>query len=221
LSCFCQWLLLRRGVGGETIGRSSTGACGSCARVRCGGIFLKVRPWKTCHERLRRQSADGTWDRILTHAQVYDDGTPVEWVVSVDSLVVRAHQHAAGVRKKGEPGQPPQVGVIVAACEGAALGCSQGGLSTKIRLAVDGRGRPLSILLTPGPAGGNPQLLNPLDAISVNTSEPGRPCKRPDMLITDKAYTHDSTRAQLRGRGIRHTIPRRSGPGQGWQGATW
>lgn len=135
MSCFCQWLLLRRGVGGETIGRSSTGACGSCARVRCGGIFLKVRPWKTCHERLRRQSADGTWDRILTHAQVYDDGTPVEWVVSVDSLVVRAHQHAAGVRKKGEPGQPPQVGVIVAACEGAALGCSQGGLSTKIRLA--------------------------------------------------------------------------------------
>jgi transposase len=60
-------------------------------------------PWKTCHERLRRWTADGTWDRILTHAQVHDDGQPVEWIVSVDSSIVRAHQHAAGARKKGDP----------------------------------------------------------------------------------------------------------------------
>jgi transposase len=58
--------------------------------------------WKTCHERLRRWSADGTWDRILAAAQVHDDGQPVEWVISVDSTIVRAHQHAAGARKKGE-----------------------------------------------------------------------------------------------------------------------
>jgi transposase len=60
-------------------------------------------PWKTCHERLRRWSADGTWDRILSAAQVYDDGQPVDWVVSVDTSIVRAHQHAAGARKKGAP----------------------------------------------------------------------------------------------------------------------
>lgn len=60
-------------------------------------------PWKTCHERLRRWTADGTWDRILAHAQVYDDGQPVEWTISVDSSIVRAHQHAAGARKKGDP----------------------------------------------------------------------------------------------------------------------
>jgi transposase len=47
------------------------------------------------------------------------------------------------------------------------LGRSRAGLSTKIHLAVDGRGRPLSVLLTPGQAGDNPQLLNLLDAISV------------------------------------------------------
>jgi transposase len=58
-------------------------------------------PWKTCHEWLRRWTADGTWDRILARAQVYDDGQPVEWVISVDSSVVRAHQHAAGAGKKG------------------------------------------------------------------------------------------------------------------------
>src|SRR5690349_9443329 len=61
-------------------------------------------PWKTCHERLRRWTADGTWDRILAAAQVYNDGQPVEWVISVDTSIVRAHQHAAGARKKGAPG---------------------------------------------------------------------------------------------------------------------
>jgi transposase len=59
-------------------------------------------PWKTCHERLRRWTADGTWDRILAAAQVRDDGQSVEWIVSVDSSVVRAHQHSAGARKKGD-----------------------------------------------------------------------------------------------------------------------
>lgn len=58
-------------------------------------------PWKTCHERLRRWTDDGTWEKILAKAQVYDDGVPVDWVISVDSSVVRAHQHAAGARKKG------------------------------------------------------------------------------------------------------------------------
>jgi len=58
-------------------------------------------PWKTCHERLRRWTADGTWDRILARAQVFDDGQPVLWTVSVDTSIVRAHQHAAGASKRG------------------------------------------------------------------------------------------------------------------------
>lgn len=63
-------------------------------------------PWKTAHERLRKWAADGTWERILEHVIVKDDslGTladNVAFVVSVDSTSVRAHQHAAGARKKG------------------------------------------------------------------------------------------------------------------------
>ena len=59
-------------------------------------------PWKTAHERLRRWTADGTWDRILTEVVVKDDSIGVvEWTFSVDSSSVRAHQHAAGARKKG------------------------------------------------------------------------------------------------------------------------
>lgn len=97
----------------------------------------------------------------------------------------------------------------MATTDGEALGRSRGGLSTKIHLAVDGRGRPLSILLTGGQAGDNPQLLNLLDAIAIHDGRPGRPRKRPDMLIADKGYAHDNTRTALRRRGIRHAIPER------------
>jgi transposase len=94
--------------------------------------------------------------------------------------------------------------------DGEAIGRSRGGLSTKIHLAVDGRGRPLSILISPGQAGDNPYLLPVLDAIHVHDGQPGRSRKRPDMLIADKGYAHDNTRAALRRRRISHTIPERS-----------
>lgn len=71
-------------------------------------------PWKTAHERLRMWTADGTWDRILAQVVVKDDSLGsleenVEFVISVDSTSVRAHQHAAGARKKGaaRPGSKP------------------------------------------------------------------------------------------------------------------
>ena len=80
---------------------------GICWKLATGAPWRDIPerygPWKTCHERLRRWTADGTWDRILAAAQVYDDGQPVDWVISVDSSVIRAHQHSAGARKKGDP----------------------------------------------------------------------------------------------------------------------
>lgn len=42
------------------------------------------------------------------------------------------------------------------AVEGEGLGRSRGGLTSKIYLAVDGHGRPMSILVTPGQAGDPP-----------------------------------------------------------------
>lgn len=123
-------------------------------------------------------------------------------------LVDRAGAPACRWRpqKGGSPASPATPG----ARAGEAIGRSRGGRSTKIHLAVDGRGRPLSILLTPGQAGDNPQLLALLDAIRVNEPGPGRPRKRPDVLIADKGYAHDSTRRALRARGIRHVISERS-----------
>ena len=66
------------------------------------------------------------------------------------------------------------------------------------------------MLLTAGQAGDNPQLLPLLDTIRIHDGTPGRPRKRPDMLIADKAYAHDPTRIALRRRGIAHTIPERT-----------
>jgi hypothetical protein len=54
-----------------------------------------------------------------------------------------------------------------------------------IHLAVDGRGRPLSVLFTAGQAGDNAQLFALLDAIRVHDGGPGRPRKKRDMLIAD------------------------------------
>jgi transposase len=58
-------------------------------------------PWQTCYDRFARWRRDGTWDRLLAHAQTGSDAVgEVEWEVSVDSTVSRAHQHAAGARRK-------------------------------------------------------------------------------------------------------------------------
>jgi len=52
----------------------------------------------------------GPWDRLLAHAQTKSDAVgEVEWEASLDSTTVRAHQHAAGARKRpaaGEKGGP-------------------------------------------------------------------------------------------------------------------
>jgi transposase len=67
----------------------------------------------------------------------------------------------------------------------------------------------LVVHLTGGHAHDNPALLPLLDAIRVPTGGPGRPRKRPDHLVADKAYSAKDTRVMLRRRGIRATIPER------------
>ncbi len=58
--------------------------------------------WATRHTRFRRWAKDGTFDRMLQAAQAKADAAgDIDWVASVDSTIVRAHQHAAGARKGG------------------------------------------------------------------------------------------------------------------------
>jgi transposase len=83
-------------------------------------------------------------------------------------------------------------------------------LSTKIHLAVDGHGLPMSTILTEGQCGDNPQLVPLLDQLQVARVGPGRARSRPDEVRADKAYSHPSTRTVLRDRRIRFTCPERS-----------
>ncbi|GAA0446025.1 hypothetical protein GCM10010361_07330 [Streptomyces olivaceiscleroticus] len=91
-------------------------------------------PWKTVYERFRRWSADGTWDRLPAHLQQHSDAVgDVDWsMVCVDSTTAGppACRRRPKNPKKGQD-RP-----------GEAIGRSRGGLTTKIHLACDGRGRP-------------------------------------------------------------------------------
>ena len=61
-------------------------------------------PHQTVSKRHRRFSADGTWDRI--HARLVaeaDVSGGVDWAVSVDSTINRAHQHATTMSRVERP----------------------------------------------------------------------------------------------------------------------
>ena len=63
-------------------------------------------PWQTCYDRFARWERDGTWDRLLRALQgAAEAAGGVDWEVSVDGSVVRAHQHAAGAPQRPAAGQ--------------------------------------------------------------------------------------------------------------------
>ena len=91
------------GITGQAHTTTATGIIAVEAADRAPWRDLPERygPWQTCYDRFIRWRRDGTWDRLLAHAQTKSDAVgELEWVVSVDSSSVRAHQHAAGARKR-------------------------------------------------------------------------------------------------------------------------
>jgi transposase len=147
---------------------------------------------------------------LLADAQTKNDAVgEVEWEVSVDDTVIRAHQHAAGARRKPS-GHRTKKGAAKPRRRG--FGTQQRRVFHQaLHLACDGKGRPLSVVLTPGQRHGSTQLEKLLDAVRVPRPEgsPGRPHKRPAHLLADRGYSFESCRDLLRRRGISHTIPQR------------
>ena len=84
-----------------------------------------------------------------------------------------------------------------------AIGRSRGGLTTKIHALTDQHCSPLTVQLSAGQAGDNPMLWPLLKEHRSATRGRFR-------LLGDKAYSHNSTRSQLRKMKITHTIPERS-----------
>ena len=82
-------------------------------RVRVGAPWRDVPArygsWAAAYAVFRRWQRDGTWQRLLTALQTLADAAGrICWDVSVDSTICRAHQHAAGARKRGacKPNHP-------------------------------------------------------------------------------------------------------------------
>ncbi|WP_435847893.1 IS5 family transposase [Streptomyces fradiae] len=183
-------------------------------RLRTGAPWRdlpeRYGPWQTVYERFVRWEADGTWARLLEQAQVRDDSVgAVEWTVSVDSTISRAHQHAAGARKKG-PAAGDELEDPARPSAGQALGRSRGGLTTKLHLACDGRGLPLAVVVTPGNVNDSTVFDTVMDELRVPRTGAGRPRLRPDAVVADKAYSSRAIRQSLRRRGIRAVIPERA-----------
>ena len=66
--------------------------------------------WRSLHTRFRRWAADGTFTAMLAVVQARADAAgDIDWLISVDSTIVRAHQHAAGL-EKGASGTRPLEG---------------------------------------------------------------------------------------------------------------
>lgn len=168
--------------------------------------------WKTVWARHRRWAADGTWDRVLgvLLARADDDGL-IDWRVTVDSTITRAHQHATNTHRPEKCRAAAQGQGLNGHREpaGHAIGRSRGGLTTKIHHAVDGQGRPLAVIVTPGEAHDGRSLPLLLGELRVPRAGAGRPCTTPTMLLGDKAYSSRAIRATLKARGITAVIPER------------
>ena len=57
-------------------------------------------PWQTVWTWHHRMAGDGTWDQVLERLLARADAAgAVDWSVSVDSTIERAHQHATTVTR--------------------------------------------------------------------------------------------------------------------------
>jgi transposase len=60
--------------------------------------------WQTVYTRFRRYALDGVFTRALQQIQAHADAAgDIDWLVQIDSTIVRAHQHAAATGRNGDP----------------------------------------------------------------------------------------------------------------------
>ena len=99
---------VERGASGAPVGDNRRVVEGIVYRYRTGMPWRDLPgefgPWQTVWKRHRRYAADGTWDRVLARIVAEADAAgKVDWRVSVDATITRAHQHATNTT-------PPRAG---------------------------------------------------------------------------------------------------------------
>src|SRR5690606_28650600 len=90
-----------------------------------------------------------------------------------------------------------------------AIGRSRDGLTTKVHLVADGRGRPMGMVLTGGNTADTTMLAATLDDICVPRDGLGQPRTRPDRGLAERGNPSKANRAWVGERWIAATIPQR------------
>ncbi|MGC8400672.1 IS5 family transposase [Enterobacter mori] len=172
--------------------------------VLCSGAPWRDLPerygsWKTVYNRFNRWSKSGVINIIFNRLlSLLDANGLVDWSASaLDGSNIRALKCAAGAQKHPD----------ITADNG--LGRSRGGFGTKIHLATDAGGLPLNIVLSPGQAHESQFALRLLDGIGVQRQS-GSMKRRGHAVLADKAYSGHALRNELKRKGIKVVIPRKS-----------
>lgn len=127
----------------------------------------------------------------------------MDWSLSVDSTIARAHQHAANTKRLIGAGSNCRNLALEPLDQ--AVGRSRGGLPTKIHQRVDDGGLPLVALPSAGQAGDSLAFLPLMHHLRVARQGPAPDATRRGP--GDKAYSSLAICAHLRSRGIRAVIP--------------
>ncbi|WP_246811259.1 IS5 family transposase [Mesorhizobium sp. AA22] len=136
-------------------------------------------PHKTIYNRFIRWSRMGVFNRILAELAARA-GDPDQ--LMIDATHLKAHRTAASLLKKG----------LYPIC----IGRSRGGLTSKLQVVCDGKGRPLLLYLTEGQANDHKAAAALLEHLP-----PAR------HLLADRAYSSIGFRDALVQRGITPCIP--------------
>lgn len=165
--------------------------------------------WNTVFKNFDRWAKDGTWTRVLEHVQTVP--TPSATSTGSRQLTPRSCASTSTARHfpatQGEPSNYMKLGHEP---PDHAIGRSRGGLTSKLHMATDGKGRMLSAVLTAGNINDTTMMATTLEQIRVPRPGRGRPRTRPDRLLADKGYTSKANRTWLADRGIKATIPEKS-----------
>jgi len=160
-------------------------------RMRVEGIAHKIRtgaPWRDLPPEFGNWNAVFKMFNRLCKKNIFDalfqelSLNSYEETHYIDATIVKAHQHSSGARH----GEVTGIGRCVA------------GNSSKIHLAVEASGLPVSFKITEGQVHDSTMGAALLESL-----------ERPEIVVCDKGYDSESFREEIRERGAEPCIPRK------------
>ncbi|PRW61873.1 IS5 family transposase [Actinopolyspora mortivallis] len=144
----------------------------------------------TCWRRLRDWQACGVFDRLqaVLLAELNAAGQ-IDW-----SRAIADSSHVRAIKGGLQTGPSPVY---------------RGTTGSKHHVITDGGGIPLATMLTGGNRTDITQLLPLIEAIPPVRGRRGRPRRKPNALVADCGYDHNTYRAHLRQRGLQPFISQR------------